>query len=236
MRHVLPLHFNPRSPRGGATGSMWTLPRRVNAFQSTLPTRGSDDICRKEAAKDKKFQSTLPTRGSDSVAAGKCYIVLQFQSTLPTRGSDLINHEIDGNGIISIHAPHEGERPPCGISSGRSMSFQSTLPTRGSDSAYHPIDNVVRHFNPRSPRGGATQGTTGTPMATYISIHAPHEGERRVLSPTSIEGYEFQSTLPTRGSDTLARARTTRRTKHFNPRSPRGGATITRLPPTYTPI
>ena len=83
-------HFNPRSPRGGATYNA-ALKATREIFQSTLPTRGSDeaigtikeylqyfnprsprggatafDICRKEAAKE--FQSTLPTRGSDARA------------------------------------------------------------------------------------------------------------------------------------------------------------------------
>ena len=82
---------------------------------------------------------------------------------------------------ISIHAPHEGERR---------------------------IELIISHnqtdFNPRSPRGGATngaydaiardkfqstlptRGSDGVCMfdctpALGISIHAPHEGERRCV-------------------------------------------------------
>ena len=85
-------------------------------------------------------------------------------------------------------------------------------------------------------------------VVNAISIHAPHEGERRLNSclkssitmdfnPRSPRGGAtcyfllhqraqgiFQSTLPTRGSD----CQTPRRllaAAHFNPRSPRGGAT-----------
>ena len=62
------------------------------------------------------------------------------------------------------------------------IAFQSTLPTRGSDDA-----------------------VTYTPQTlTVVSIHAPHEGERRYATPTA---------TPT--------------TPGFNPRSPRGGATRT---------
>ena len=62
---------------------------------------------------------------------------------------------------------------------------------------------------------------------TYaISIHAPHEGERRAYGLWATpHGTAFQSTLPTRGSDCLTltgQAGTT----YFNPRSPRGGATF----------
>ena len=35
--------------------------------------------------------------------------------------------------IISIHAPHEGERLGYGFIAEWSVEFQSTLPTRGSD-------------------------------------------------------------------------------------------------------
>ena len=56
--------------------------------------------------------------------------------------------------------------------------FQSTLPTRGSDS-YGGVEHII-------------QG---------ISIHAPHEGERRLPSAAAPQA------------------------RDFNPRSPRGGAT-----------
>ena len=56
------------------------------------------------------FQSTLPTRGSDQIISENVFYDLMFQSTLPTRGSDVWlvgNSARDG---VSIHAPHEGER------------------------------------------------------------------------------------------------------------------------------
>ena len=82
--------------------------------------------------------------------------------------------------LISIHAPHEGERLNAGTASTAGSAFQSTLPTRGSDSPCSPAYASRRYFNPRSPRGGATQQH---PVLFHqvqnISIHAPHEGERR---------------------------------------------------------
>ena len=79
-----------------------------------------------------------------------------FQSTLPTRGSDLSVQCHLFFLKISIHAPHEGERR-------------------------HDIQSVVchQHFNPRSPRGGATPRALIAGLNFWISIHAPHEGERR---------------------------------------------------------
>ena len=56
-------------------------------------------------------------------------------------------------------------------------------------------------FNPRSPRGGATIMLGDATNLTSISIHAPHEGERLIVDYYLILNIRFQSTLPTRGSD-----------------------------------
>ena len=60
------------------------------------------------------------------------------------------------------------------------------------------------NFNPRSPRGGATPPRVGHLTAVDISIHAPHEGERRISFVMPVSSVIFQSTLPTRGSDDFA--------------------------------
>ena len=80
-----------------------------------------------------------------------------FQSTLPTRGSDgrramekILRSE------ISIHAPHEGERPQAGDMRPRRKNISIHAPHEGERRG---LDNIwIRHihFNPRSPRGGAT--------------------------------------------------------------------------------
>ena len=173
------LYFNPRSPRGGATGP------------SCLPYISIGT-----------FQSTLPTRGSDSTACFLCIVHL----------------------IISIHAPHEGER--------RHLR----------DSLYKPL-----HFNPRSPRGGATgYGIRQRPAHTIsihaphegerqggrmyrfyivqISIHAPHEGERPPARPARNYGRNFNPRSPRGGATGLGKGFGATR-RDFNPRSPRGGAT-----------
>ena len=81
-------------------------------------------------------------------------------------------------------------------------------------------------FNPRSPRGGATWVAGNPDYALDISIHAPHEGERRAGHGGARRGEKvFQSTLPARGSDT-ARSKSCASARDFNPRSPQGGATL----------
>ena len=105
----------------------------------------------------------------------------------------------------------------------RQKRFQSTLPTRGSDRRGRLCVGRTRRFNPRSPRGGATADIAHDARQKCVSIHAPHEGERLELSTYPVMQYgfnprsprggarhaarwprrlaEFQSTLPTRGSD-----------------------------------
>ena len=103
--------FNPRSPRGGATHHLQHR-QMISKFQSTLPTRGSDAYAHVLALTHQLFQSTLPTRGSDF----QRYPLIQPQPA------------------VSIHAPHEGERP-----------------------AFSAAAFSDKSFNPRSPRGGATR-------------------------------------------------------------------------------
>ena len=102
-------------------------------------------------------------------------------------------------------------------------------------------------FNPRSPRGGATLDIIRKAVRHAVSIHAPHEGERLIRVDGSAEQCQFQSTLPTRGSDfffailppstSVSIHAPHEGERHscivapnplvtsFNPRSPRGGAT-----------
>ena len=102
-----------------------------------------------------------------------------FQSTHPTRGCDCSQ--------IAFNAS-------C-------FKFQSTHPTRGCDQPGRWTWTTYKHFNPRTPRGGATWILGRPGLQISISIHAPHEGVRPIgISSGVISLY-------------------------FNPRTPRGGAT-----------
>ena len=109
---------------------------------------------------------------------------------------------------ISIHAPHEGERPPAGITRKRiTADFNPRSPRGGATFLLRVRANGCLYFNPRSPRGGATFDFAVIARAEdEISIHAPHEGERHA-----------------------GRRAANRHRRNFNPRSPRGGATFPRL-------
>ena len=81
-----PKHFNPRSPRGGAT-SRCNLPKNANKFQSTLPTRGSDQKV-EEAEEMTEISIHAPHEGERLYSDKPTQSYHVFQSTLPTRGSD----------------------------------------------------------------------------------------------------------------------------------------------------
>ena len=150
-------------------------------FQSTLPTRGSDPQGAKLILRSGQFQSTLPTRGSDRQPRGRNNRKYKhFNPRSPRGGATFSGAGIAQHSRISIHAPHEGERQGLGDALNDIGEFQSTLPTRGSDK--DSIDIVIshNHFNPRSPRGGATTARQIKLTGDVISIHAPHEGERRL--------------------------------------------------------
>ena len=110
-RHILlrapfcPWRFNPRSPRGGATHHLQHR-QMISKFQSTLPTRGSDAYAHVLALTHQLFQSTLPTRGSDF----QRYPLIQPQPA------------------VSIHAPHEGERPAFSAAAFSDKSFNPRSP------------------------------------------------------------------------------------------------------------
>ncbi len=194
-------HFNPRSPRGGATGKPFVLlPWEIISIHA--PHEGERPTAKPSQPQIQAFQSTLPTRGSDWFGDEVTPAQFQFQSTLPTRGSDL------AAGSSSLSALHFNPRSPRG----------------GATLCYFLLHQRAQDFNPRSPRGGATNANAGYLTAPVISIHAPHEGERpsAVAARTSLRG--FQSTLPTRGSDDYMQ-RANSLNIYFNPRSPRGGAT-----------
>ena len=219
----------------------------VNEFQSTLPTRGSDEITaannpstiyfnpRSPRGGATLYTSTYsstqrisihaPHEGERLYMSELAYAIGRFQSTLPTRGSDLQASPFAFICKISIHAPHEGERlaEPYGIS-GPTLQFQSTLPTRGSDIGRGRASYRLCDFNPRSPRGGATIQCGAKGHARDISIHAPHEGERPCQDVRSCPHRNFNPRSQ-RGGATLDLSTYPVMQYDFNPRSPRGGAT-----------
>ena len=88
-----------------------------------------------QAVDERIFQSTLPTRGSDIARLPPLGMAYNFNPRSPRGGATA---QFDVSLLardISIHAPHEGERPLNAVAYKHTQIFQSTLPTRGSDPA-----------------------------------------------------------------------------------------------------
>ena len=148
--------FNPRSPRGGATCLTLTGQAGTMYFNPRSP-RGGATSAPASRVRPPVFQSTLPTRGSDHKAAFVLRGQVDFNPRSPRGGATR------ASGTPFALATNFNPRSPRGgATSGRWVSlccrhrFQSTLPTRGSD--WQRCDSAGRQ---------------------RISIHAPHEGERR---------------------------------------------------------
>ena len=123
-----------------------------------------------------------------------------FQSTHPTRGCDVITILTDDDLKFQSTHPTRG----CDLESGRYKSmllFQSTHPTRGCDKADEWLEANNFAFQSTHPTRGCDFKELTLRFPATISIHAPHEGVRRVR------------VLDIFNSD------------NFNPRTPRGGAT-----------
>ena len=153
-----------------------------------------------------------------------------FQSTLPTRGSDLKPDTyytlING---ISIHAPHEGERRRGRAHTHHcSGNFNPRSPRGGATCSLPHSSPFSLNFNPRSPRGGATIDDFSNPCPFCISIHAPHEGERRNRCTGGAGKQDFNPRSP-RGGATHRYDMSRPLYTDFNPRSPRGGATLSNM-------
>ena len=130
-------------------------------------------------------------------------------------------------GKVSIHAPHAGERPlsfgPCGLPQ---HGINPRSPRGGATKHGVTIQDVARSFNPRSPRGGATHLflSSRADSCNGFNPRSPRGGATGKAPDLAKAAKEFQSTLPTRGSDSKHIFYQALQTS-FNPRSPRGGAT-----------
>ena len=171
------LYFNPRTPRGGATRSLFPLHSFLN-FNPRTPRGGATDVS--EHHQPVIFISIhAPHEGVRRAGNPTCRNVSRFQSMHPTRGCDLDAKGVDKTSKISIHAPHEGVR----LFVGRSVSAGI------SDISIHAPHEGVRRF-PMTNRD-----------RLIISIHAPHEGVRQANAWREQNAWQFQSTHPTRGCD-----------------------------------
>ena len=171
--------FNPRSPRGGAT----IVPLRLRTKLSIsihAPREGERPLVFLLGFAASLFQSTLPARGSDCPTGFHKQKLFYFNPRSPRGGATLKAFN------FIIIKWYFNPRSPRGGATTRTYQktpislFQSTLPARGSDVSKQSVFVIFSYFNPRSPRGGATKPHYHVYFESYISIHAPREGERHI--------------------------------------------------------
>ena len=180
--HILAANdFNPRCPRGAATGGFSNPALFVQLnFNPRCPRGAATGIKRVDTYSD-PFQSTLPTRGSD--------IPPEIAERIAEAISIHAAHEGQRPGFcaragavmknISIHAAHEGQRPALYAVNLTLPIFQSTLPTRGSDSASSSTPLSSTRISIHAAHEGQRQhGSKVFSFVAAISIHAAHEGQR----------------------------------------------------------
>ena len=165
------------------------------------PHEGERHLVARAISDYKAFQSTLPTRGSDPRALSEGHIFcISIHAPHEGERRQAVPWAKRHN-PISIHAPHEGERlcasschfsyyldfnprsPRGGATCKCRNSFKSSnisihAPHEGERLKTFSVGVAAGDFNPRSPRGGATLFKASVFSSKYISIHAPHEGER----------------------------------------------------------
>ena len=128
---------------------------------------------------------------------------VNFNPRSPRGGATVTKPVFDDNDVISIHAPHEGERPLQRTGEMMQVIISIHAPHEG-ERPEAPADvsdmSIISIHAPHE--GERPLQRTGEMMQVIISIHAPHEGERLCFP------------------DNWSRAKI-----NFNPRSPRGGAT-----------
>ena len=74
----------------------------------------------------------------------------KFQSTHPVRGATPLQHVLDADGLISIHAPREGCDTTVEVAELLNV-FQSTHPVRGATYDHKIVHDWELNFNPRTP-------------------------------------------------------------------------------------
>ena len=193
-------NFNPRSPRGGATVAEQDA-KTAMEISIHAPHEGERLSCWLGKTIRRYFNPRSP-RGGATFAPRKMMLNMGYFNPRSPRGGATVCMLQNAFDIqISIHAPHEGERQDAVLLHVDDFVISIHAPHEGERRGCALLRNIYDHFNPRSPRGGATNLNITLQVLIGISIHAPHEGERHHHHTAVSSASQFQSTLPTRGSD-----------------------------------
>ena len=167
------------------------------------PHEGERPVIHKLLLFKRRISIHAPHEGErHTLTLGELRIIARFQSTLPTRGSDELGARTPRDEVnFNPRSPRGGATSCNKPSRGARCNFNPRSPRGGATPCRTGGAGGQMDFNPRSPRGGATCYGRHGGVLYGISIHAPHEGERRIYNTRDNVGSPFQSTLPTRGSD-----------------------------------
>ncbi len=122
-------------------------------------------------------------------------------------------------------SPRGGATRARGGNTAPKENFNPRSPRGGATFLMRMITSSGSDFNPRSPRGGATLSLLLRWLAFGISIHAPHEGERQMPRHKPAVALTISIHAPHEGERHFMAGRDNAHL-YFNPRSPRGGATL----------
>ena len=191
-------------------------------FQSTLPVWGATG-CSSSLPHRPEISIHAPRVGSDEQSGGRIASAIVFQSTLPVWGATVAAGPLVVHRTISIHAPRVGsDCPPRWCTWPAPPNFNPRSPCGERLPFALRVFSTASSFQSTLPVWGATgRGWRGR-CDTRISIHAPRVGSdlrrrrsrrgRRDFNPRSpcgerllallltIDGVEFQSTLPVWGA------------------------------------
>ena len=221
MLSVFRRFFNPRSPRGGATGGGGYARRRRMVFNPRSP-RGGATHAHIAASAARLFSILAPHEGERHCRHGRkrqkhSFSILaphegerlktikstdkdgRFQSSLPTRGSDAGGHKPPHGQRFSILAPHEGERQMVRLDAAQAVVFSILAPHEGERHYYLTVQSRDMVFNPRSPRGGATGFGAFRFFLFYIFNPRSPRGGATALYDALIDATAFSILAPHEG-------------------------------------
>ncbi len=144
--------FNPLSPRGE---------RRVDSllrfspgrYFNPLSPRGERHLIYTHMALKSIDFNPLSPRGERQLHIKPKAVGILFQSTLPAWGETNFLRQSQMLKKISIHSPRVGRDPTGILTVLRRIVFQSTLPAWGETGRIMRMEELLKNFNPLSPRG-----------------------------------------------------------------------------------
>ena len=177
------------------------MQRRVVFISIHAPREGGDVVVSPISCAYGDFNPRPLRGGATTLAMWTGQYTTNFNPRPPRGGATSLGAKKYVTVYISIHAPREGGRREMTFKQAATLLFQSTPPARGGDVGGAGGADQLRDFNPRPPRGGATDKILALTGDIEISIHAPREGGRPSLRAATSTTTVFQSTPPARGGD-----------------------------------